>query len=460
MSTKRRQPVIGEWLRNVRNVRKTAQPEKEPISLDDFNKQEIEQAKEESQKPPYVSPSLKLAAAWSWRSLVVFAAVAVGLWMLAKVSFLVLPCLIAILLAALMAPVVGFLDRHKWPHGLSVATTFIGFIVIVLGLLAFTGQQIVVGFPALAHQVVLGINKLNSFVQNNPFGIDSSVISQYINEANAKALEWLQQSQGKIASGALGAASSIGNFVTGLLISLFAAFFFIFDGGRIFNWFVRMLPKPAQPKAVAAAVNGWAALVQYVRVQIIVAAIDAVGIGLGALILGIPLAFPLTVLVFLASFIPLVGAILTGVIAVIVALVSKGFITAIIMLAIVIGVQQLEGNVLQPFLMGKAVSVHPLAVVLAVTGGGALFGIPGALFAVPFIAMLNTVVLTLSGDTSYMKKAHDALESMNHQSEAMTRAKRDMSEQVAANEREEGAKRKVLANRDEEPEESETDKGE
>lgn len=416
----------------MNKVREEEQQPTQAISLDDFNDREIEKAREESQKPPYVSPGLKLAAAWSWRSLIVIAAVAVAFWGLSKVSILVLPCLIALLLVALMAPVVSFLDRHKWPHTLSVTTTFLGFILVVLGLLAFTGQQIVVGFPALAHQVVLGVNKLNAFVQNNPFGLDSTVITSYLDQLSSKALNWLQQSQGKIASGALGAASSIGNFVTGLLITLFASFFFLYDGGRIFQWFVRLLPKPAQPKSVAAAVNGWNTLVQYVRVQVLVAGIDAAGIGIGAFVLGIPLAFPLTVLVFLASFIPLVGAVLTGVIAVLVALVSKGLVTAIIMLVVVIGVQQLEGNVLQPFLMGKAVSVHPLAVVLAVTGGGVLYGIPGALFAVPFVAMLNTVVLTLSGNPEYMKKANEALAKLKGDSEALTKAKEATSEQVEA----------------------------
>ncbi len=423
----------------MNNVRQAEPQPTQAISLDDFNDREIEQAREESQKPPYVAPGLKLAAAWSWRFLIVIAAVAVAFWGLSKVSILVLPCLIALLLAALMAPVVSFLDRHKWPHSLSVVTTFLGFLLVVLGLLAFTGQQIVVGFPALAHQVVLGVNKLNVFIQNNPFGVDSTVITSYVDEVNSKALDWLQKSQGKIASGALGAASSIGNFVTGLLITLFASFFFLFDGGRIFNWFVRLLPKPAQPKSVAAAVNGWNSLVQYVRVQVLVAAIDAVGIGIGAFVLGIPLAFPLTVLVFLASFIPLVGAVLTGVIAVLVALVSKGLVTAIIMLVVVIAVQQLEGNVLQPFLMGKAVSVHPLAVVLAVTGGGVLFGIPGALFAVPFVAMLNTVVLTLSGDATYMEKANDALAKLHGDSDALAKAKKATSDHVEAQKAKENA---------------------
>jgi hypothetical protein len=158
------------------------------------------------------------------------------------------------------------------------------------------------------------------------------------------------------------------------------------------------MPRPARARTEGAALRGWQTLVQYVRVQIIVAAVDAIGIGIGALAIGIPLAIPLTLLVFMGSFIPIVGAVVTGAIAVIVALVSQGFIPALIMLGVVLAVQQIEGNVLQPFIMGKAVSVHPLAVILTVAAGGFLFGIVGALFAVPLIAVVNTVVRYLAGD--------------------------------------------------------------
>lgn len=415
-------------MRSVRKVRLTGTRTREAGDpLGDLQNVDMELVREESQKPPYVAPALKLAAAWSWRGLIVLAAVAVVLWLLSKISMIVLPCLIALLLAALMSPIAEFLVAKKWPRGLAAAVTFVGFILVVLGLLTFTGQQIVVGFPQLANQVGVGVNKINEFLQSNPFGIESSLISNWLDEQLNNGLEWVQNSEGTIATGALGAASSIGNFVTGLLITLFAAFFFIYDGGRIFNWLIRMLPKPAQAKTVAAAVNGWRSLVQYVRVQILVAAIDAAGIGIGAFFLGIPLTFPLTVLVFLASFIPLVGAVLTGVIAVIVALVSKGLISAIIMAVVVVAVQQIEGNVLQPFLMGKAVSVHPLAVVLAVTGGGVLFGIPGALFSVPLIAVLNTVVLTLAGDEAYSLKAAQAMKEIrtDENTETVTQAKED-----------------------------------
>ena len=176
-----------------------------------------------------------------------------------------------------------------------------------------------------------------------------------------------------------------------MAVRLFTTFFFLYDGQNIFKWH-DLLPVPARPVATGAALKGWTTLVQYVRVQILVAAVDAIGIGIGAAFLGIPLVIPMTVLVFLTSFVPVVGAIASGAVAVLVALVSNGLISAVIMLAVVIAVQQIESQVLQPFLMGKAVSVHPLAVILAVTGGGFLFGIVGALFAVPLVAVLNSVV--------------------------------------------------------------------
>ncbi|MDN5738558.1 MAG: AI-2E family transporter, partial [Brevibacterium aurantiacum] len=201
-----------------------------------------------------------------------------------------------------------------------------------------------------------------------------------------------QNNSSQLLGGAWQATSSVGTFLTGAAVCLFATFFFLYDGEKIFRWAMRLLPLPAQPVATGASERGWTTLVQYVRVQVLVAGVDAIGIGIGAAFLGIPLVIPMTVLVFLASFVPVVGAIASGVVAVLVALVSTGPVSALIMLGVVLAVQQIESQILQPFLMGKAVSVHPLAVILAVTAGGFLFGIVGALFAVPLVAVLNTVV--------------------------------------------------------------------
>ncbi len=354
--------------------------------------EEIAQIRSEAAAEPYVSPGLKVAAAWSWRSIVVLVGIGVALWLLAKVSDVLLPVLIALLLTALLAPLTVWLARKGLPQAAAAAISFVGFIVVVAGLVTLVGQQIYSGMPELVAQVISGFSAISAWLADSPFGIDSTTVSSYIDESIARVTNWLQTNSSQLLGGAWQATSSVGSFLAGAALCLFTTFFFLYDGKKIFAWVIKLLPIPAQETAEGAALRGWHSLVQYVRSQILVAAIDAVGIGIGAAILGVPLVIPLTVLVFLSSFIPVVGAIASGVIAVLVALVSNGFGSALIMLIIVVGVQQIESQVLQPFIMGKAVAVHPLAVVLSVAAGAYLFGIVGALFAVPLVAVLNTVI--------------------------------------------------------------------
>lgn len=346
---------------------------------------------------PYVSPGLRLAASWSWRSIVVIAGVVLLVYGLSFVTIIVLPMLLALLISALLAPLTGWLTRHGMPRVLATILAFFGTIIVVLGLFTLVGQQLVVGFSTLTQQAVEGFNTVRDWLYSNPFGIDSKQIATWMDQGVSQATSFLQSNSSSILGGAVSAGASVGTFLTGLVLTLFTAFFFLYDGRSIFNWTINLLPKQARAKAKGAGLRGWQTLVQYVRVQIFVAAVDAVGIALGAFFLGLPLVIPLGVLVFLASFVPIVGAVLTGSIAVLIALVTHGFGAAIIMLIVVLGVQQLESNFLQPFIMGRAVSVHPLAVVLGVTAGGFLAGIPGAVFAVPAIAVANTVVKFLAG---------------------------------------------------------------
>ena len=383
----------GAW-EAFRRGRGSSHSESEPevIPSQAVSPEEIALSRIEAEAKPYVAPGLKLAAAWSWRSIVVLVAIGVALWLLSKISSVVLPVLIALLLAALLAPLTGWLNKKGIPRGGASAISFIGFIVVVLGLFGLVGQQIYSGMPDLVKQVIAGVSGISGWLASSPFGIDASTISSYMNEAIDTATNFFQNNSSQLLGGALQATSSVGTFLTGMAVCLFTTFFFLYDGQNIFKWVMNLLPVPARPVATGAALKGWTTLVQYVRVQILVAAVDAIGIGIGAAFLGIPLVIPMTVLVFLTSFVPVVGAIASGAVAVLVALVSNGLVSAVIMLAVVIAVQQIESQILQPFLMGKAVSVHPLAVILAVTGGGFLFGIVGALFAVPLVAVLNSVV--------------------------------------------------------------------
>ncbi|WP_411722023.1 AI-2E family transporter, partial [Mycetocola sp.] len=210
------------------------------------------------------------------------------------------------------------------------------------------------------------------------------------------AVATVQNDGQTLLSGALSLGSTLGHVATGLFLAIFCLVFVLIDGRGIWGWLVRLMPKKAQPAIDGAGKAGWFTLTNYARTQILVASIDAVGIGLGAFLLGVPLAIPIGVLVFLGSFVPIVGAVVTGIVAVFIALVYNGWFIALLMLGVVLLVQQLEGHVLQPLLMGAAVKVHPLAVVLVVAGGTLVAGIPGALFAVPVAAVINVMFRYIS----------------------------------------------------------------
>ncbi|HEU4755600.1 MAG TPA: AI-2E family transporter, partial [Agromyces sp.] len=222
---------------------------------------------------------------------------------------------------------------------------------------------------------------------------------EQFDEMVQQVVDSVQQDSGVLVTGALSVSSSIGHFLAGILLALFATLFILIDGRHIWNWIVGIFPRRARAAIDGAGRSGWATLESFVKVQILVATIDAIGIGLGALLLGVPLAVPIAILVFLGSFIPIVGAVVTGALAVFVALVYNGWVIALIMLGVVLLVQQVEGHILQPLIMGTAVKVHPLGVVVAVTTGSLLAGIPGALFAVPIAAVGNVMILYISGGT-------------------------------------------------------------
>ena len=193
----------------------------------------------------------------------------------------------------------------------------------------------------------------------------------------------MRDNQAKLTSGALSTAATVTEIVTGALLVLFTLIFFLHGGRNIWAFVTRIFPARCANRVADAGVAGFHSLIGYVRATFLVALVDAVGIGAGLAIMGVPLALPLASLVFLGAFIPLVGAVLTGFLAVVVALLTKGFFYALITLGLIIAVQQVEAHVLQPLVMGRAVSIHPLAVVLGIAGGGVLAGIVGALLAVP-----------------------------------------------------------------------------
>ena len=351
-----------------------------------------------------VPRQVRVAAAWSWRVLLVLAllAVLVGLMAVSKVIWV--PVMVALLLTVLLTPLVEWLQRRlRFRRGAAAGAAVVVLLVVVGGLLTLAGREVIRGIADLWDQAQAGLDELTAWLSEGPLGLDAETIDGYVDQVQST----LADNSQAIASGALSATTTALDVVVGAVIAVFCLIFFLKDGGVIWAWLLRLLPQPAREPLYEASRRGWVTLSAYTKTQILIALVDAVGIGLGAWLLGLPLAIPLGILVFLGAFIPLVGAILTGAIAVLVALVDQDVTTALWMLVIVVGVQQLEGNVLEPLLMGHAVSLHPVAVLLVVTAGSLATGIVGALLAVPIAATLNTVILYLHGRDKFPRLGRD-----------------------------------------------------
>lgn len=336
----------------------------------------------------FVSDGVRIAGAWAWRILVLVAALAILALLVIELRLIVIPLLVAIVIAALLVPFASFLQRHRWPKWLAVVVSELGIVLVIGGLLFLVATQVYAGFDDLSRQTVQSYDALRSWLLESPLQLTESDLNQY----GQQALTALQQDSGMLVNGALSVGSTVGHVLAGVLLTLFSTLFILIDGPNIWAWVVRLFPHRARAAVDGAGRAGWVTLTNFVKVQILVAFVDAVGIGLGSFFLGVPLAIPLGVLVFLGSFVPVIGAVATGALAVFIALVYNGPLIALILLIVVLAVQQLEGHILQPLIMGSAVKVHPLAVVLAVAGGSIVAGIAGAFFAVPFVATLNVMV--------------------------------------------------------------------
>lgn len=338
---------------------------------------------------------VRIAASWAWRLGLILLVGGALVWLLRGISFLIIPVMVAALLAGLLSPVVSWLKRGRVPGGAAVAITVVGFLGLIGGSLALVGRQLVAGFGELWSEALTGIRQIQDWLSEGPLHLTADQIDRYLQEATTA----LQDNTSSILSGALSFGSTAGHFAAGLVLALFVLIFFLLEGDRIWAFLVRLLPRKARAATFGAGRKGWASMVSYARIQMFVAFVDAVGIGVGAAIIGVPLALPLSVLVFIGSFIPIVGALVTGAIAVLLALVANGPINALIMLGIVLLVQQLESHILQPLVMGKAVALHPVAVILSVAAGSYLAGIPGALFSVPILAVANSAVRYIAART-------------------------------------------------------------
>lgn len=341
-----------------------------------------------------VHPGVRIAAEWSWRLIVIFAGLLVLGYVVLRLETVLIPVGLALLASALLIPIVDRLQVWGVPRSAAVIVVLLASIGLVAGIMTFVVEQFIDGLPQLTDQFTASVTQIQNWLTSGPLHFSEDQIRQ----AGDSVVKSVQSNRESLTSGALTTATVIGEIFTGALLTLFTLIFFLYGGDQIWQFVTRIVPTDARRRVRIAGSAGFGSLIGYVRATVAVAAADAIGIGAGLAILGVPLALPLASLVLIGAFIPIVGAFLTGFLAVLVALVTKGFLTALIVLGIIIGVMQLEAHVMQPLLLGRAVRLHPLAVVLAITTGIVLAGIVGGLLAVPIVAVLNTAIRSLLAD--------------------------------------------------------------
>jgi len=328
---------------------------------------------------------VRTASEWAWRAIVIAAALIGAIKLLTMLSEIVIPVIVALLLAALLAPIFKRL-RAFMPSGAAAGLTVLGTLTILIGLLTFVGSQFIDQFDDIKTQVGEGYDQIRTWIMDT-FRVNATVLDEWIEKARQQGASALSDAGPKAAA----AGVTAGHAIAGFFIAMFTLFFFLHDGARIWAWVVRLFPGAARGKVHSSGIVAWGQLSAFTRATVLVAAADAIGIGLVAAVLGVPFASGVAILVFFGAFIPVIGAAISGAVPVLLALVALGPVKALIMLAGVIAVQQIESHLLQPLLLGRAVKVHPLSVILAIAAGVVLAGIVGALIAVPTVAVLNAV---------------------------------------------------------------------
>ncbi len=331
---------------------------------------------------------IRVAAEAAWRFLILAATLYVLMRVISTIKLVVLAFVAALLITALLQPIVARLRRAGLPRGLATAITFIGGFVL-MGLVGwFVVWQVIENTDQLSAQLQDGVGQLKHWLLHSPF----HVTERQIDQISKNLQHAIGTNAEQITSAGLQGVTLILEVFTSVFLAMFSTLFLLYDGRNVWTWFLKLVPREARAGVAGAGPMAWRTLTLYVRGTVMVAFIDAVFIGTGIYFLGVPMAVPLAVLIFLGAFIPLVGAVASGAVAMIVALVTQGPFTMLMVLAVVLAVMQIEGHVLQPFILGRAVRVHPLAVVLSVAAGSLIAGIGGAVVAVPLVAVTNTTV--------------------------------------------------------------------
>lgn len=327
-------------------------------------------------------PGLASAAAYSWRILAVGALAYVVLSVLGKLEMVVIALFIGLIIAAVIGPIVKIFHRVM-PRPLAVALGLIVLVAIVLAILAFITTSVTTQWESLADQFITGVREIEVWLQGPPFNVATTEFVVWYENGQA----WVLEHRGDLVAGALGSAGTVLEGVTAFALAIFSAVFFLSGGDKIWTWALKVFPQPTRARLDGAGHVAWRSFAGYTRGIIIIAGVNAIFVLILLLILGVPLALPLALLVFFGTFIPLIGAPVAMFVAVIVALAARGPVIALIVLAGIFLLGQLEGHILQPLVMSKAVNIHPLAVAVAVVSGTLLAGLFGAVIAVPVVSV-------------------------------------------------------------------------
>jgi predicted PurR-regulated permease PerM len=335
-------------------------------------------------REPAVPAWLQRGAAWSWRLLLIALLVYVAFRVAVTLRLVVLPCIAALLLTALLRPLTSRLLRAGLRPLAATWCTILAAVIVLAGLGVLAFNLVSAQYPTLQTEVKHTVHQVQTALAGSPFHLNSARLQQYTNQAG----HFLAQHQSMIEGTVLTGGRIIIELLTGLVLMLFVTFFLLKDGDRIWAWLIRGLPDEARGRADRAAAAAWTALVNYVRGTTAIAAIHAVVIGVALWLLGVPLLVPLIIVVFIAAFVPLIGIFVAGALAILVTLGTKGWIAAVILLGVFVLEGQLEGHLLQPQVVGRIVRLHPLAIILVLAVGAIIGGIAGAIVAVPAAAAL------------------------------------------------------------------------
>jgi putative heme transporter len=343
-------------------------------------------------KPQLPGPVLRTGAAYAWRLLMLAAVLYVLLRTFEHLLEVVVPVAVALFLSALLHPLQSFLRRRGVPRVLATLGTILVAVVLIGGLLTAVAIRAINQFPQLGHQVNATLPDLRHWLETGPLHVNSKTVNDLSNTISKE----VSAHSSVVISAAASTGKTVVEVATGILLTFFTTIFFLYDGPKVWHFVCLIAPRPARPRVDAAGRAAWSTLGHYVHGSLVVAIFHGVAIALVLAVLGVPLVLPLAVLVAIGSFVPIIGAVITGLVAVGVAGVTHGTTAAIIVAIVLVADNQIESHLLQPFVVGRYVHIHPLAVVISLTAGAVLAGLVGAIFAVPLVACLSSAVRSLT----------------------------------------------------------------